>query len=309
MPVPLARVIRSGIEESIHLGSVAVADVEGRVVVSAGEADRLTYLRSAWKPLQAAACVARIGGLHDREIAVMAGSHNAEEVHLEAVRSLLGRAGLDEGALGCPPSRPIDPEPRSESPATILHDCSGKHAGMLLACVRAGWETGSYLDPAHPLQREIVELTGAAAGAPVSSLGVDGCGAPAAALPLRSIATAFARLPQELGPAATRVVEAMRAEPYLVAGRGRVCSAVMEAFPVVAKVGADGVAGASLVGRGLGIALKVDDGAGRARDAALVRALALLDVVDPSRVPAFAAPPVLGGGTPVGELRSDFSLA
>ena len=311
MPVPLARVLRSGIEESTHLGSVVVAEASGRVVAAAGDPERVTYLRSAWKPLQAAACLERIGDLPDREVAVMAGSHNAEPIHLETVRALLGRAGLDEGALGCPPGRPIDPHPdrRVEAPAPILHDCSGKHAGMLVACERGGLDPGSYLDPEHPLQRDILELTGAAAGAPVSALGVDGCGAPAAALPLSAFATAFARLPEGLGPSAARVVEAMRAEPYLVAGRGRVCTALMETFPdVVVKVGAEGTAGAALVGRGVGVALKVEDGAGRARDAALVRALVLLEAIDPDAVAAFGAPPVLGGGVPVGELRADFSF-
>ncbi|HUG87168.1 MAG TPA: asparaginase [Actinomycetota bacterium] len=308
MPVPLARVVRSGLEESIHLGSVVVADAAGRVVASAGDPDRLTYLRSAWKPLQAAACLDRIGdlSLSDGEVAVMAGSHNAEPIHLEAVRSLLERAGLDEGALGCPPDRPIDPEPRGEPPSPLLHNCSGKHAGMLLACARGSLDIASYLDPGHPIQREILELT----GAPVAAVGVDGCGAPAAALPLAAFATAFARLPEGLGPSAARVVEAMRAEPYLVAGRGRVCTALMETFPdVVVKVGAEGTAGAALVGRGVGVALKVEDGAGRARDAALVHALMLLEAVDPDALPEFAAPEVLGGGRRVGELRADFSLS
>ena len=312
MPVPVARVLRSGIEESTHLGSVVVADAAGRVVASAGDPDRLTYLRSAWKPLQAAACLDRIGDLplSDGEVAVMAGSHNAEPIHLEAVRSLLERAGLDDGALGCPPDRPIDPEPRGEPPSPLLHNCSGKHAGMLLACARGSLDIASYLDPGHPIQREILELTGAAAGAPVAALGVDGCGAPAAALPLSAFATAFARLPEGLGRSAARVVEAMRAEPSLVAGRGRVCTALMETFPdVVVKVGAEGTAGAALVGRGVGVAVKVEDGAGRARDAALLRALALLEAIDPDAVAAFGAPPVLGGGVPVGELRADFSFA
>ena len=314
MPVPLARVVRSGLEESIHLGSVVVADAAGRVVAVAGDPGRVTYLRSVWKPLQAAASLARIGDLplSEREVAVMAASHNAEPIHLEAVRGLLERAGLDESALRCPPDRPIDPDPDRppEPPSPLMHNCSGKHAGMLLACVRAGLDLGSYLDPAHPLQGEILELTGAAAGAPAAAVGVDGCGAPAAALPLSGIATAFARLPEGLGPSAARVVEAMRAEPYLVAGRGRVCTALMEASgAVIAKVGAEGTAGAAVLGRGMGVAVKVEDGAGRARDAALVRALALLDAIDPEPLASFAAPTVVGGARPVGELRADFSLA
>ena len=319
-PVPLARIVRSGVVESVHLGSVVVVDPEGRQLVSAGDADRPTFLRSTAKPLQAAASLHRAGlRLSDEEVAVMAASHNADPPHLEAVWSILERAGLSEEALGCPPGRPLDPDPSRavEPPARILHNCSGKHAGMLLACVRRGDDRSGYLDPGHPLQREIRGLIEHAAGGPYQAEGIDGCGAPVGVLPLRGLATAFARLATpaalgEHGDAAATVVAAMRAAPSLVAGRGRVCTALMQCGDaVVAKVGAEGVAAAVLVDRELGVAVRVEDGASRARDAALVHALGLLDAVEPAdrRLRSFHRPAVLGGGRPVGGLEPVFELS
>ena len=318
-PVPLARIVRSGVVESVHLGSVVVVDPEGRRVAAVGDADRPTFLRSAAKPLQAAVSLHRAGlPLSNEEVAVMAASHNAEPAHLEAVHSILERAGLSEEALGCPPGRPLDPDPSRaiEPPAPILHNCSGKHAGMLLACVRRGDDLGRYLDPSHPLQRQIRAFIEHAAGGPYGAEGIDGCGAPVGVLPLQGLATAFARLatPATLGEhadAAAAVVAAMRAAPSLVAGRGRVCTALMQCGDgLVAKVGAEGVAAAVLTDRALGVAVRVEDGAARARDAVLVHALALLDAVDPGdrRLRSFHLPAVLGGGSPVGGLEPAFEL-
>jgi L-asparaginase II len=310
-PVPLVRVIRSGVEESVHSGSVAVADAEGRLVASVGDPARVAFARSSMKPLQASVSLGLAGDdLPDREVAVMCASHNGEPVHVDAVRAILSRAGLGVDALQTPPDRPIDeasavnvPVPRPE-----YHNCSGKHAGMLLASVRRGFDPASYRDPSHHLQVEIGEAVMRAAGQDPAALGVDGCGVPVHALPLTAMAVLYARLAAGRVPGGERALQAMRAEPYLVAGRHRVCTAVMEHASVAVKTGAEGMMCAAVPDRGIGVALKIEDGASRAADPAIVRVLALLDLLDPDEVPAFARPPVLGGGRPVGELVAGFSL-
>ena len=317
--VPLVRVVRSGVTESIHLGHVAVCDPSGRLLGSAGDPDRLLFSRSSMKPLQAAVSLRRIGEpLPQDLVAIMCASHNAEPVHVRTVRRLLRSGGLSERHLGCPPDLPMAPHARREVTGRrrIYHNCSGKHAGMLLASDRSGLELETYLRPSHPLQREIVRAVRTATGAD-PLIGVDGCGAPVHGLPLRALATLFARLsgPERLGrltePAATAVA-AMRAEPYLVAGRGRSDTRMMEAVPgLICKVGAEGLHCAALLGRGIGVAVRIDDGSDRAAAPALVKALELLGLLDEAQVERLApvaAPAVLGGGRPVGALEAGFRL-
>ena len=317
--VALVRVVRSGVTESIHLGHVAVCDASGRLLASAGDPDRLLFSRSSMKPLQAAVSLRRIGEPLPRElVAVMCASHNGEPLHVRTVRRLLRSGGLSERHLGCPPDLPMAPDARRDvaRPRRIYHNCSGKHAGMLLASDRTGLDLDTYLLPSHPLQREVVRAVRRATDAD-PLIGVDGCGAPVHGLPLRGMATLFARLsgPEYLGrldePAAT-AVEAMRAEPYLVAGRGRSDTLIMETVPgVICKVGAEGLHCAAVLGEGIGVAVRIDDGSDRAAAPALVKTLELLGVLDEGqleRLAPVAAPPVLGGGRPVGALEAGFRL-
>ncbi|MGH2692922.1 MAG: asparaginase [Actinomycetota bacterium] len=315
-PVPLVQVVRSGFVESVHVGSVAVVDADGKLIASAGDPHRVTYARSAMKPLQAAVSLTLADeDLPAAQVAVMSASHNGEPVHLDAVRSVLGRAGLDFDALRTPPAFPLDPEAAraAEGPRPELHNCSGKHSGMLLASKRQGYPLDAYPEPNHPLQRSVLDAVTRAAGSEPVAIGVDGCGVPVHALPLSNMARIYASL---AGPGLVtggdRVVEGMRSEPYLVAGRNRVCTAVMEAVPdVIVKVGAEGLVCAGLLGRGMGVAIKVDDGNARATDPAMVHALRLLDALGEGSLAAlerFARPPVLGGGRPVGSLLPLFDL-
>jgi L-asparaginase II len=313
-PIPLVQVVRSGFVESVHVGSVAVVDLDGDLVASAGEPDRVTYARSSMKPLQATVSVTLASeDLPPSEVAIMCASHNGETVHLDAVRSVLDRAGLGFDALRTPSSFPLDLESARAVPGERpeYHNCSGKHAGMLLACARAGFPPETYPDPDHPLQVAVLDAVRNASGEEPAAIGVDGCGVPVHALPLRAMARTFARLASPgLIPGGDQVVGGMRAEPYLVAGRDRVCTAVMQAAPdVFVKVGAEGLICAGLSGRGLGVAIKVDDGNPRALDPGIVHALRLLDALpeDPS-LERFARPPVLGGGRPVGNLLPVFDL-
>jgi L-asparaginase II len=319
-PASLVRVIRSGMEESVHTGDVVAVDAHGRVLAFTGEPERQLFARSCMKPLQATVSLSLAPlGFTDREIAVMCASHNAEPVHLEAVRSLLARAGVPEGALRCPPRRPMDEQAAAAVPVPLpIHsDCSGKHGGMLAACRVQGWPLDSYLEPDHPYQQAVLGAVLPASGRDTVHVGVDGCGAPVQGMPLAAMARIFASLavPRSMGdlePHAERAVNAMIREPYMVAGRNRVDTAVMEvAGNVVAKSGAEGLLCAAVPERGLGVAVKVRDGSYRATGPALIRALELLDVLAPDQVARLedhARPPVLGGGRPVGELVAEFDL-
>jgi len=318
--VPLVRVVRTGFEESVHAGDIAAADADGVLVASAGDPDRMAFARSSMKPLQATVSLSLMSiDVSAAEIAAMCASHNAEPVHVAAVRLLLARAGVDESALRCPAALPMDQEAAIAAPSRLLinSDCSGKHGGMLAACREQGWPLASYVDPDHPYQLRVLDAVLLATGQPEVPVGVDGCGVPVHGLPLRSMATTYARLasPGALGALegpATRASGSMRAEPYLVAGRNRVDTAVMEACErVVVKAGAEGMICAAVLDRGIGVAVKIRDGGHRAAGPALIRALELLDVLDAKTVEAlapYARPPVLGGGEPVGEMVAAFDL-
>jgi L-asparaginase II len=319
-PEPIVRVVRSGLEESVHLGDVAVCDAEGRLLASLGDPSRPVYSRSAMKPLQAAVSLRRIGeALPADLIAVMCGSHNGEPVHVRAVRRILRVGDLSVSALRCPPALPseVDDVLRSGGPRRVFHNCSGKHAGMVVAATRAGWGHEGYLEPSHPLQREVLRAVRRATDVDRPTLGVDGCGAPVHGVPLSAMATLFARFgrPDRFGPWAVelgRAVDAMRARPYLVAGRGRSDTKVMEAVPgVVVKVGAEALHCAAVLDAGVGVAVKVADGGERASAPALVWTLGLLGFVSPAQLDALGAivrRPVLGGGRRVGDLVVGFRL-
>ncbi|MFM8944818.1 MAG: asparaginase, partial [Actinomycetota bacterium] len=207
-PVPLARVVRSGVEESVHLGSVVVADADGRIVLAAGDPDRFLFSRSCTKPLQASVSLGAIDAdLTEDLVALACGSHNGEPAHVRGVRRMLRLGGLAVRDLGCPADRPARSADAAAvaRPSPVFHNCSGKHAAMLLACVGAGWDPATYLSPTHPLQRSIARAVRDASDAE-PAIGVDGCGAPVHGLPLRGLATMYARhaTPARLGALASR---------------------------------------------------------------------------------------------------------
>ncbi len=298
---------RGGILESRHRASVAAWE-RGRVVLALGDTRRPVYLRSAAKPFQALAFV--LSGAADRygateeELAVVCASHGAEEVHLAAVRSLLGKGGLDPAVLRCgihPPActrAAVDLARSGGRPEVLHNNCSGKHTGMVLTALHRRWPLETYLDPAHPLQmenrRNLALLAGMAPEA--IGLGVDGCSAPNFAIPLENAAAAFGRLsspdaslPPAHAAAARRIASAMMTHPRLVAWQGEGDAALMGAAPgkVVSKLGAEGVQGVGVPGRGLGIALKVEDGAARPRlplTVALLRAAGVLSAEEAAAV-------------------------
>jgi L-asparaginase II len=301
----VAEVVRSGFVESVHHGSIAVvkapADTGGR-----GDVTSPVFPRSSTKPLQTVGMLR--AGLVPREsadLALISGSHYGEPLHVRRVREILSAAGLTESALGCPAAFPYAETARNAwirqggAPGPILMNCSGKHAGMLATCVANGWPTASYLDPAHPLQVAIAEAVTDLAGEPIAAVGVDGCGAPVFAFSLTGLATSFLRLVEaEPGTHERRVADEMRAHPELVAGTGIDDTVLMGAVPgLLVKGGAEGVAAAAMAGVGA-VALKIEDGAGRARTPVLVDELRRLGIPVPQIQEL-----VLGGGEPVGRVR------
>jgi L-asparaginase II len=285
--VPLAAVRRGELVESVHRGRLAVFGPRGDEIEALGDPEAYVYLRSSAKPFQALPLIlsgaADAFGLTDEEVAVACASHNAEEPHLAAVRSILEKAGLSEDDLQSGAHLPMY-EPAAaklvrggEEPSSIHGNCSGKHAGMLAVCVHEGYETLDYREPGHPLQRRILGLMAEVCGVEEDEVLVagDNCGVPAFALPMRSFATGLARiatgdgLPDRLADAALRIRDAMRSYPFMVAGTGRFDTELMERTRLLAKGGAEAV---FAVGdpEGWGMALKISDGSHRAvRPAAL----------------------------------------
>jgi L-asparaginase II len=315
--VPLAAVRRGELVESIHRGRFTVYDPRGDVLEAFGDPEAYVYLRSSAKPLQALPLVlsgtADAFGLMDEELAVACASHNAEEPHLAAVRSILKKAGLSEDDLQSGAHPPMHgPEAErlirnGEEPRPIHGNCSGKHAGMLAVCVHEGYEMLTYRDPGHPLQRRILGLIAEVCGLEEDEilLAGDDCGVPAFALPLGSFATGLARittgeeLSDELADAAFRIGDAMRAHPFMVAGTGRFDTEIMERTGLLVKGGAEGVLA---VGNpeGWGMALKISDGSQRA-----VRPVALA-ALDHMEVKVEAGDSTVRGlhGEEVGEIES-----
>jgi L-asparaginase II len=278
------------------------------------------FARSSMKPLQATVALTHMTVTPAvPEIAVMCASHNGEGVHVRVVRSLLAAGGLDESALRNTPGWPLDRDAaaRAGRPSRIRQNCSGKHAGMILASAGVGWPVETYLRPSHPLQRRILRAVRAATDRDDISVGVDGCGAPVFGMPLSAMATVFARLarPERLGdlePFVARATSAMRGNPYLVAGRRREDTAAMETGPnLIVKSGAEALICAADVGTGLGVAVKVADGGDRAAPPVLLRTLQLLDALSAAQMRAldrYARPWVTGGGGRVGRLETDVRL-
>ncbi|HEX6756139.1 MAG TPA: asparaginase [Mycobacteriales bacterium] len=305
----LVEVVRSGVVESVHRGSVVALDPAGGVVLKIGAPDEPHLPRSSNKPLQLAGMVRAGLRLAPPDLAVAAASHSGEHKHVRRVRDLLSSNALPESALVCPPALPLGEDAARAvlaaggGPARAFMNCSGKHTAMMLTCVANGWPTAGYADPDHPLQQAIRATVEDLAAEPVGTVAVDGCGAPLFGLTLTGLARAFARLvTAEPGSPERTVADAMRAHPDLVGGTGRDVTDLMAGAPgVLAKDGAEGVYAAALPS-GAAVAVKIDDGAQRARVPVLVAALRRLGLAA-AVLDELAEQPVLGGVRPVGTVR------
>lgn len=308
-PTELVRVLRSGFHEGSHAGAAVVLDPAGRVRFAHGPIDAAVFPRSSNKPFQAMAMLAAGAELHGADLALAAASHSGEPIHTDRVLKMLARTGLTEQDLQCPPGMPLDEATRTEliragaAPRRVFMNCSGKHAGMLTACLVAGWDLSTYLDPDHPLQRAIRDTVGELAGEAPSAVGIDGCGAPLFAVSLTGLARAFGRV-AAAGPdtVAGRVAAAMRAHPEMVGGTGREDTRLMTAHPgLLVKGGAEGVHCAALAD-GACVAVKISDGGDRARMPVLVAGLRRLGLAS-ELLDELGVGTVLGGGRPVGTVE------
>ena len=343
----LVRQVRGDVVESRHRGSIVQADVDGTIQRVLGDPDLIVNLRSAVKPFGLVALV-EAGGieafdLSTADLAIMAGSHSGEDVHVRTLQAVFRRSGISQQMLGCGAlGAPLDALTAArlardgEKAGQVRHMCSGQHTSLLLLCRINDWPVAEYWRPDHPVQRlysaTIARVFSTSAALLVTS--TDACGVPTYAFSLADVARAFAMLaePSAVRPsdsrfslvdALTRIRDAMFANPEMVAGaRDRLDTSVMKAAPgrVVAKGGAEGLRGFAVLAGGRteiasGIALKIEDGGGfdRATSAASIETLRQAGVLDPAALRALARyhrPVALDPrGQPVGEAVAEFDLA
>ncbi len=301
--------VRSDLAESFYDVTVYATDTSGADLFVSGLPDRPLFYRSAIKPFQTTAAIEAGLDLPPEHLALTSASHGGWPIHLAIVRTILAGVGLDERALLCPPSWPLAAGARDlqiargeRTPRRVFHNCSGKHAGMLATCVVRGWPTDSYLDPEHPLQQRILDVVTDATGIRPVPVGVDGCGAPTLRGSVRGLARAFAALSssERFRPAANAVSRF----PSLVADNLRADGRLARWWGGPVKVGAESQIG---IGRhGIGIAAKVHSaGKSEVAVAAVIAAADRLGLVSDAMKAGLApeiAPPLLGGGRPVGAI-------
>jgi L-asparaginase II len=296
----LVELTRGHIVESIHRGDLAVVDATGKLLYAVGSPkEKFAFIRSSSKPIQAVPVVESGAiehfGLTEKETAIFCASHSAEPIHVETVRSILEKIGLDESALQCGRHLPLDKQAAAEllrsgaEPTEVHCNCSGKHSGMLTLAQHMGWDVSTYTDLNNPVQQAMRASMARFSGmAPEDiEIGVDGCGVPVFGLPVYNMALAWARLsdpsafPESTQAAVARITQAMTSWPQLIAGTGRLCTALMRQLSgrVVSKSGAEGVYCATLLGKGIGIAVKIEDGNGRATGPVIIEALRQLGVL------------------------------
>lgn len=303
---------RGGLVESRHVVRLAVAESDGRLRCSSGDVHAPVYARSAVKPLQALPLledgVAARLGLTAEELALACGSHSGEARHVEIARSMLAKAGATESDLACGPHSPFHSGTSREmrrqglEPGRVHNNCSGKHAGMIALAVGHGWDPHGYHEPGHLVQQRMLREMARWCEHPAEAFvtATDGCGVVTFAAPLERLALGFARFAaaaRDGSPGPRGIADAMTSHPELVGGTGRLCTAIMRATGgrVFVKVGAEGVYCAGAPEAGLGIAMKVEDGAGRAAECAIVALLGQLGLIredEAGHLASFAEPVV-----------------
>ncbi|MHC1721477.1 MAG: asparaginase [Clostridiaceae bacterium] len=333
MPELLINVTRGPIVESIHRGDIAVVDRKGNLLYSKGDPYKVTYLRSALKPIQALNVF--LSGadkkfhFSDEEISLMCASHYGEDFHRRTVDSILSKLGLDLGNLLCGSNYSLMPEYMREQIASHVKltpantDCSGKHSGMLAACITKGYSIDGYNSPEHPVQKDIKREIADICEFDEEKIiiGIDGCSVPVHAMPLYNAALGFAKLAQpedldeEVKNACERIFTAMNNAPEMVAGTGGFCTELIKNThgKLIGKIGAEGVYCIGLKQEGIGIAVKIEDGNfNRAVAPAVMRCLDDLGILDSSESDAlmpFRKSNIYNNVRDIiGEIRADFHL-
>lgn len=275
----LVEEFRGGVLENVHLGVLCGVSDKGEVIYEVGDAEHMTFLRSAAKPFQAIPVmkqkIAEKYGLTDAEAAMFAASHRGETYHIEALESIMEKTGLVEDQLLCCPTYPLNDEPKfacmreGKAPRKLYHNCSGKHLGIIAAARELGYPTETYWESSHPVQQDILHTLAYMAEYPVDEIkvGVDGCGFPIYSLPLKNIAKAYLKLAcpdliddPETRDAVERMVRYMHGAPDSIASHNFICSELLRDPNIVAKGGAKGVYCFSLIKERIAFALKVIDG-------------------------------------------------
>lgn len=307
---------RNGFIESRHSGSAVVVDAAGDTLLTIGDALTPVFPRSSLKPFQAIASMQLGVPLRGAEVALACASHVGSVEHMDLAAKILHKAGLSETDLRCPDAWPRHVQSRNDmirsgaQASKLAFNCSGKHSAFLWACTENGWDTESYLDPAHPVQQRVVEVIEDYAGEKLAFLAVDGCGAPAPALSLTGLARAFSRLAQAPGnksadARAATVATAMLDYPWAVHGHGEENTVVMEDLGVLAKLGAEGVLGMAAP-NGTAVAVKMLDGNTRGTTLLGLKLLAQYGAIPAEALEPVLAkvlPPIMGGGAVVGSVR------
>jgi len=301
----LAEYVRDGFVESVHRGYLLALNADGSTNLALGNSEQLIFPRSCVKSIQGAAMVRTGLKLEPRLLALGCSSHSGSVEHLSAVREILALAELDETALQCMLDRPLGEEDRrawgDKPPTRISMNCSGKHAAMLLTCVTNGWPIESYLDPAHPLQVAIKTELEALAGEAITLTSTDGCGAPLFLMSLAGLARAIRAITLSTDDVHQSVMNASRAFPEMVAGKGRLTTQMMEAVPgLYMKDGAEAVEVASMTD-GRTLVFKVSDGSLRPFRVLVHAGLKRLGIDSP-----YEAENVLGGDRVIGAIRATF---
>jgi L-asparaginase II len=339
-PEPLVEVTRGGITESRHRGHVVVVEPDGTLVAHLGAPETVTYLRSSAKPHQAIPLItsgaADRFGFTEKEIALACASHSGEPIHTEVVASMLKKIGLGPEALKCGIHEPFSPEvsrrlrETGEPPNVLQNNCSGKHAGMLALALHLGAPTETYEEPSNPVQIAIGKSVSRLSGVPIEDIavGVDGCGVPVFGVTVSAMARMYARLVSPPGEfdeptksACARIVSAMTNHPELIGGQSeRLDTEIMKAAQgrLISKVGAEGVYTAGILPceafpRGLGLAIKIEDGDDhRARPTVVIETLKQLGILFDESLEAvsrYAFFPVRNRrGDVVGEVTAEFEL-
>lgn len=332
----LAKVIRGETVESIHRGHIIVLDGDGQEIFSLGNPDFVTFYRSAAKPFQTipfllSGAAERFGFL-ENEIALACASHSGEKIHVETAAKMLNKIGLSEADLRCGSHYPFHKESADaliradEKPNQLHNNCSGKHSAMLAFAKQIGAELQTYEKLENPIQQQILETIIQFTDIPKDEIqfAIDGCAAANFALSLRGMAKGFAKLvfppkdfDDELREACRRIVLAMMSYPELIGGTERLDTLVMQAASgkMICKVGAEGLWLCGILPnakwkRGLGIALKVEDGEDlRARTVAGIELLRQLGILSKDDLPELSPMPIKNWrGDLVGRVESNLKI-
>lgn len=304
MPVKMVEVLRSGVIESIHYGDAVVVRADGQVICSIGDHNRLTFFRSTSKPLQTLyfleSGIADKYGLDLKEVAVITSSHVGEDTHINTLRGILGKIGESESALKCGIHEPISKEASSKIAAageklTVLHNnCSGKHIGFIAAAKAKKYGIEDYYKESHMVQIEALNTITEFANMEPSMVhkGFDGCGVPVLAVPLKNLALAYANLCNEgfkdgkYIKSQNYLISAMTMYPEMVGGKGRTDTELMRKFGsrIICKLGDEGVFCVGIIGKAIGIALKIEDGSMRALGPAVLNLLINLGIISSEEI-------------------------